>query len=59
MTATVVRTMSAQREIEVRKLLARVPDPEIPVLSIVDLGIVREVRQEADGRMRVAMTPTY
>ena len=59
MTAAVVRTMSAQREIEVRKLLARVPDPEIPVLSIVDLGIVREVRQEADGRMRVAITPTY
>jgi ring-1,2-phenylacetyl-CoA epoxidase subunit PaaD len=53
-----VRNMSAE-EIEVRKLLARVPDPEIPVLSIVDLGIVREVRQEADGRVRVAITPTY
>jgi len=57
--SAVVHTMSAQSEIEVRKLLARVPDPEIPVLSIVDLGIVREVRQEADGRMRVAITPTY
>ncbi len=40
-------------------LLAQVLDPEIPVLSIVDLGIVREVRQEADGRLRVAITPTY
>ena len=57
--SAMVRTMSARSEIEVRKLLARVPDPEIPVLSIVDLGIVREVRQEADGRMRVAITPTY
>ncbi|HEV3181321.1 MAG TPA: 1,2-phenylacetyl-CoA epoxidase subunit PaaD [Steroidobacteraceae bacterium] len=51
--------MSAEREIEVRRLLARVLDPELPVLSIVDLGIVREVRQEADGRMRIAITPTY
>ena len=47
------------REREVRALLAQVLDPEIPVLSIVDLGIVREVRQEADGRIRVAITPTY
>ena len=46
-------------KLEVRKLLARVLDPEIPVLSIVDLGILREVRQEADDRMRVAITPTY
>jgi ring-1,2-phenylacetyl-CoA epoxidase subunit PaaD len=47
------------REREVWELLAKVPDPEIPVLSIVDLGIVREVRREADGRMKVAITPTY
>ena len=47
------------REREVWELLAKVPDPEIPVLSIVDLGIVREVRREADGRLTVAITPTY
>jgi ring-1,2-phenylacetyl-CoA epoxidase subunit PaaD len=40
-------------------LLARVPDPEIPVLSIVDLGIVRHVRTGADGRLQVGLTPTY
>ncbi len=40
-------------------LLAEVPDPEIPVLSIVDLGIVRHVRQDADGRLHVGITPTY
>jgi ring-1,2-phenylacetyl-CoA epoxidase subunit PaaD len=57
--AAVLRNMSSEREIEVRKLLERVLDPEIPVLSIVDLGIVREVREEGDGRMRVAITPTY
>lgn len=40
-------------------LLATVPDPEIPVLSIVDLGIVRYVRQDEDGRVRVGLTMTY
>ena len=38
--------------------LGEVPDPEIPVISIVDLGIVREVRLEADGCI-VTITPTY
>jgi ring-1,2-phenylacetyl-CoA epoxidase subunit PaaD len=40
-------------------LLAAVPDPEIPVLSIVDLGIVRHVRRSANGRLQVGLTPTY
>ena len=35
-------------------VLETVPDPEIPVLSVVDLGIVREVRPD-----RVSITPTY
>ena len=35
-------------------VLEGVPDPEIPVVSVVDLGIVREVSPE-----RVAITPTY
>jgi len=42
--------------------LAEVPDPEIPVLSIVDLGIVREVAwRETGGRAQcvVTITPTY
>jgi len=36
------------------EVLRSVPDPEIPVVSIVDLGIVREVRED-----RVVLTPTY
>lgn len=40
-------------------LLQEVPDPEIPVLSITDLGIVRQVRLDADGRWHVSLTPTY
>ena len=38
--------------------LAEVPDPEIPVISITDLGIVREVRYDAD-QLVVTVTPTY
>ena len=38
--------------------LAGVPDPEIPAISIVELGIVRAVAWSA-GRLRVEVTPTY
>ena len=40
-------------------LLGEVPDPEIPVLSIIDLGIVRYVQAAASGELRVGLTPTY
>ncbi|MBS0377294.1 MAG: phenylacetate-CoA oxygenase subunit PaaJ [Proteobacteria bacterium] len=40
-------------------LLSAVPDPEIPVLSIVDLGIVRHVRCSAEGGVSIGLTPTY
>ena len=41
-------------------ILAGVPDPEIPVVSVVDLGIVRAVEESADGRaVTVTLTPTY
>jgi ring-1,2-phenylacetyl-CoA epoxidase subunit PaaD len=46
-------------EAPVWALLAAVPDPEIPVLSIVDLGIVRHVQRDAEGRLHVGITPTY
>lgn len=39
--------------------LATVPDPELPALGIVDLGIVRAVECTADGTLVVALTPTY
>jgi len=43
---------------EVWGWLHEVPDPEIPVISVVDLGIVRDV-QWADGTLIVTITPTY
>jgi ring-1,2-phenylacetyl-CoA epoxidase subunit PaaD len=38
--------------------LAHVPDPEIPVVSVVELGIVRAVEWTATG-LEVRVTPTY
>jgi ring-1,2-phenylacetyl-CoA epoxidase subunit PaaD len=43
---------------QVWEALAAIPDPEIPVISLVDLGVVRDVEVEA-GRVRVAFTPTF
>lgn len=41
-----------------RAKLAAVPDPEIPAVSLVELGIVRELRETAGG-LEVVLTPTY
>jgi ring-1,2-phenylacetyl-CoA epoxidase subunit PaaD len=43
---------------DVRALLEAVPDPEIPVLSVVDLGIVRDIRITPRGT-EVSVAPTY
>ncbi|MGH1438175.1 MAG: 1,2-phenylacetyl-CoA epoxidase subunit PaaD [Lewinella sp.] len=44
---------------DVRNILEQVSDPEIPVLTITDLGIVREVRLDKSGQLEVVITPTY
>ncbi len=45
---------------KIYEILETVSDPEIPVLSILDLGIVREVKQDAaSGVVEVVITPTY
>jgi ring-1,2-phenylacetyl-CoA epoxidase subunit PaaD len=38
---------------------AQVVDPEIPVLSIADLGVLRDARVALDGSVEVDITPTY
>lgn len=43
---------------EIWKLLEEIPDPEIPVLSILDLGIVREVKL-INSVPEISITPTY
>ncbi len=45
---------------QARALLETVCDPEIPVLTIADLGILRDIRwSETDQRLEVVITPTY
>src|SRR5687767_13969159 len=44
---------------DIYKLLEEIPDPEIPVISIVELGVIREVVIEDDGKIIVKITPTY
>ena len=39
-------------------LLAEVPDPEIPVISLVDLGVIRSV-DVSNGHVRIEFTPTF
>ncbi|MFS8976629.1 phenylacetate-CoA oxygenase subunit PaaJ [Cupriavidus necator] len=39
--------------------LEGVPDPEIPVVSIRDLGILRDIATGPDGALEVLITPTY
>ncbi len=45
-------------EAKVWTLLEDVTDPEIPVLTVADLGVLREVRTEGEG-VEVVITPTY
>jgi len=45
-------------EEQVWDALAEIEDPEIPVISIVDLGVVRDVQVE-NGTVRVEFTPTF
>jgi ring-1,2-phenylacetyl-CoA epoxidase subunit PaaD len=46
-------------EAELRRLAGAVPDPELPVLTLGDLGIVRGVRMTGPDRVEVKLTPTY
>ncbi|MEQ1732501.1 MAG: 1,2-phenylacetyl-CoA epoxidase subunit PaaD [Bacteroidia bacterium] len=39
-------------------LLAQVPDPEVPAINIIELGIVRDVT-ETNGQIIITITPTY
>lgn len=52
-------TQTPRTAAEVWQVLESVPDPEIPVVSIRELGILREVTQLADGTWEVVITPTY
>ena len=58
MTPAAPRPADDARLERARAAVAAVPDPEIPVVTLTDLGIVRDLREE-DGRIVVELTPTY
>jgi ring-1,2-phenylacetyl-CoA epoxidase subunit PaaD len=45
-------------EPQVWELLGEIPDPEIPVISLVDLGVIRSV-DVSDGHVHIEFTPTF
>ncbi|WP_433331222.1 1,2-phenylacetyl-CoA epoxidase subunit PaaD [Spirillospora sp. CA-294931] len=42
-----------------RRVAEQVPDPELPMLTLADLGVLREVEVEDDGTVVASLTPTY
>ena len=50
--------MTAPARADAREVVARVVDPEMPVLTLADLGVVRGVEVHGD-RVTVTITPTY
>jgi ring-1,2-phenylacetyl-CoA epoxidase subunit PaaD len=44
---------------DIWQLLETVHDPEVPALTVVDLGVVRDVSVGDDGGVAVTITPTY
>jgi ring-1,2-phenylacetyl-CoA epoxidase subunit PaaD len=42
-----------------RHIAAQVPDPEMPMLTLADLGVLREVEVSEDGTVVASLTPTY
>lgn len=49
---------AAEKERKLWDIAAQIPDPEIPVISIADLGILRDAYFEADTAV-ITITPTY
>jgi ring-1,2-phenylacetyl-CoA epoxidase subunit PaaD len=45
--------------VDPRRIAETVVDPELPVLTLADLGVLRDVRTEGDGTVVVEITPTY
>ena len=56
LSALVVKKMYTEQDIYT--LLSEIPDPEIPVISIVELGVIRKIELQ-EKSITVTITPTY
>ncbi|WP_240641512.1 1,2-phenylacetyl-CoA epoxidase subunit PaaD [Nocardioides ferulae] len=52
-------TTHAERRQAAWLVAAAVPDPELPMLTLADLGVLRAVEVAADGAVEVVLTPTW
>ena len=43
---------------DIKKVISKIPDPEIPVISIEELGVLRNIFYEEDS-LKIVITPTY
>ncbi|MFE4633042.1 1,2-phenylacetyl-CoA epoxidase subunit PaaD [Streptomyces sp. NPDC056773] len=59
MVVTGASTEQTRLEVELAELAGSVPDPELPVLTLAELGVMRGVRMHEDGHVEVTLTPTY
>jgi ring-1,2-phenylacetyl-CoA epoxidase subunit PaaD len=60
--SSVVDNVDGERESRLtsaRRLVEQVVDPELPMLTLADLGVLRDVGLDDAGRVTVAITPTY
>ncbi|GGK64164.1 1,2-phenylacetyl-CoA epoxidase subunit PaaD [Streptomyces flaveus] len=57
--ATLLGEETTVLEEELRRLAGSVPDPELPVLSLEELGVLRAVHVRGGGAVEVELTPTY
>lgn len=55
----VTGTQDTAVEARLRRIAGSVPDPELPVLTLEELGVIREVRLTGPDRVLVELTPTY
>jgi ring-1,2-phenylacetyl-CoA epoxidase subunit PaaD len=51
-----VNTISKEK---ILSILSTVMDPEVPVLSVIDLGIVRDIEISPSNKIQITITPTY
>ncbi len=48
-----------QTQEHILSLLSEIPDPEIPVITIVELGVIRDINLIDDSSIELKITPTY
>lgn len=52
--------VNTNENIDLWEILKQVPDPEIPVINLVELGVIRQVERLSDSdQLRITITPTY